>query len=261
MESSMEIGQTSPEVRRVVVITGAGQGLGRAYALMFGARNHPVVAMDLNEVAVNAVASEIREAGGECLPLVVDVGNANAVEEAVRRVEEHYGRVDVLVNNAAIFSTLEMRPFEEIPLDEWSRVLHVNVTGTFLMTRAISPLMRRQKWGRVINVSSAAALMGRPDYLHYTTSKAAIIGMTRSMARELGLDGITVNAVLPGATDTGIPRQTVTPAQKQAQIAMRCIQREANVDDLTGTIAFLASDESRFISGQSFVVDGGLVFL
>lgn len=256
----MLIGRTS-EVRRVVVITGAGQGLGRAYALMFGARGQVVVAMDLNEVAVNAVASEIREGGGECLPLVVDVGNADAVEDAVRRVEKHYGRADVLVNNAAIFSTLQMRPFEEIPLDEWSRVLHVNVTGTFLMTRAVSPLMRRQKWGRVINVSSAAWAMGRPHYLHYTTSKAAVIGMTRSMARELGPDGVTVNAVLPGATDTEIPRQTVTPAQKQAQIAMRCIQREANVDDLTGTIAFLASDESRFISGQSFVVDGGLVFL
>lgn len=257
----MSIGQTSPEVRRVVVMTGAGQGLGRAYALMFAGRSHVVVAMDLNEVAVNAVASEIREAGGECLPLVVDVGNADAVEVAVRRVEKSYGRADVLVNNAAIFSTLEMRPFEEIPLDEWSRVLHVNVTGTFLMTRAVSPLMRRQKWGRVINVSSAAWVMGRQHYLHYTTSKAAVIGMTRSLARELGPDGITVNAVLPGATDTEIPRQTVTPAQKQAQIAMRCIQREANVDDLTGTIAFLASDESRFISGQSFVVDGGLVFL
>lgn len=257
----MSIGQASPEVRRVVVITGAGQGLGRAYALMFAARSHVVVAMDLNEAAVNAVASEIREAGGECLPLVVDVGNADAVEEAVRRIEKRYGRLDVLVNNAAIFSALQMRPFEEIPLDEWSRVLHVNVTGTFLMTRAVSPLMRRQKWGRVINVSSAAWVMGRQHYLHYTTSKAAVVGMTRGLARELGPDGITVNAVLPGATDTEIPRQTVTPAQKQAQIAMRCIQREANVDDLTGTIAFLASDESRFISGQSFVVDGGLVFL
>ncbi|MBI2768031.1 MAG: SDR family oxidoreductase [Burkholderiales bacterium] len=257
----MSMSQTSPEGGRVVVITGAGQGLGRAYALMFGARNQVVVAMDLNEVAVNAVASEIRAAGGECLSLVVDVGNADAVEDAARRIEKQYGRADILVNNAAIFSTIQMRPFEEIPLDEWSRVLHVNVTGPFLMARSIAPLMRRKKWGRIINVSSAAALMGRANYLHYTTSKAAVIGMTRSMARELGPDGITVNAVLPGATDTEIPRQTVTPAQKQAQIAMRCIQREANVDDLTGTVAFLASDESRFISGQSFVVDGGLVFL
>ncbi len=249
------------ENRRVFVITGAGQGLGRAYATMFGARDQTVVAIDLNVDALNNVASEIRAAGGECLPLVVDVGSAAAVEDAARQIEQRYGRADVLINNAAIFSTLQMRPFEEIPLEEWSRVLHVNVTGPFLMTRALSPLMRRQKWGRVINVSSAAVVMGRPHYLHYTTSKAAVIGMTRSMARELGPHGITVNAVLPGATDTEIPRETVSSAQKQVQISMRCIQREANTDDLTGTVSFLASDDSGFVTGQSLVVDGGLVFL
>lgn len=252
---------TPKEERRVFVISGAGQGLGRAYATMFGGRGQIVVAIDLKQEALNKVAAEISAAGGECLPLVADVGNADAMAEVAKQIEERYGRADVLVNNAAIFSTLEMRPFEEIPLEEWSRVLHVNITGPFLLTRALSPLMRRQGWGRVINVSSAASVMGRAEYLHYTTSKAALIGMTRSMARELGTHGITVNAVLPGATDTEIPRKTVSPAQKQAHIAMRCIQRDANPDDLTGVVSFLASDESKFVTGQSLVVDGGIVFL
>lgn len=193
--------------------------------------------------------------------LAVDIGDVVSVERAAAAIDERYGRCDVLVNNAAIFSTIKMRPFEQIPVDEWTRVLHVNITGTFLMTRAMVPLMRRNRWGRVINVSSAAYVMGRPNYLHYTTSKAAVVGMTRSMARELGVDGITVNALLPGATDTEVPRETVTPEQKQQQIAMRCIHREEGPRDLEGVVSFLASDDSAFVTGQSLVVDGGYSFL
>src|SRR5690606_13980742 len=126
---------------------------------------------------------------------------------------------------------------------------------------ALLPSMRQRKWGRIINVSSAAVTMGRPHYLHYTTSKAAVIGMTRSMARELGVSGITVNALLPGAIDTEISRETVTPAQKQAQIDMRSVPREATPQDLTGVVFFLASEASGFVTGQSLIVDGGLTFL
>jgi 3-oxoacyl-[acyl-carrier protein] reductase len=245
----------------VVVVTGAAQGLGRAYARRFAREGHRVVALDIKSEAVAQVAQEIAAAGGECMSLSADTGDEASVDRAAALVDERFGRCDVLVNNAAIFSTLRMRPFEEIPLDEWTRVLHVNITGTFLMTRAMAPLMRRNRWGRVVNVSSAAVLMGRPHYLHYTTSKAAVIGMTRSMARELGPDGITVNVLLPGATSTGIPRETITPQQKQAQIAMRSIQREEGPEDLDGVVMFLASDDSAFVTGQSLVVDGGLTFL
>lgn len=246
---------------RVVVVTGAAQGIGRAYVKAFSAQGHPVAALDINEEAVQKVAAEVTAEGGNCRAFAVDIGDEASVALACTQLLEHFGSADILVNNAAIFSTLKMRPFEEIPLDEWNRVLHVNVTGTLLMVRALVPSMRERKWGRIINVSSAAVTMGRPHYLHYTTSKAAVIGMTRSMARELGTSGITVNALLPGATDTEISRETVTPAQKQAQIAMRSVQREATPQDLTGVVAFLASEESGFVTGQSLIVDGGLTFL
>ncbi len=256
------IEQSTPgPVQRVIVVTGAAQGLGRAYALRFAAEGHRVVAMDIQKEALESVAAEVQAAGGQCLPLVADVGDEASVAQAAAHVDAAFGRCDVLVNNAAIFSTIKMRPFEQIPVDEWMRVLHVNVTGTFLMTRAFAPLMRRHRWGRIVNVSSAAFVMGRPNYLHYTTSKAAVVGMTRSLARELGVDGITVNALLPGATDTEIPRETVTPEQKRQQIAMRCIQREEGPRDLEGVVSFLASDDSAFVTGQSFVVDGGYCFL
>jgi len=255
------IGASTSEARsRVVAITGAAQGLGRAYALRLAREGHRIVAMDVRTDALHGVAQEVRAAGSTCLPLTVDVGDAASVEEAAGAIDRELGRCDVLVNNAAIFSTIQMRPFEQIPVEEWARVLHVNVTGTFLVTRALVPLMRRHRWGRVINISSAAFVMGRPNYLHYTTSKAAVVGMTRSMARELGDDGITVNALLPGATDTEVPRETVTPEQKQLQISMRCIRREEGPRDLEGVVSFLASDDSAFITGQSLIVDGGYCF-
>lgn len=246
---------------RVVVITGAAQGLGRAYALRFATLGYRLVLLDLNGDALAKVAEEVGKADRECRAIVADISDVHSVQGAAQQIDAAFGRVDILINNAAIFSQLKMRPFEEIPLDEWTRVLHVNITGTFLMARAMVPLMRRNGWGRLINVSSAAVLMGRPHYLHYTTSKAAVIGMTRSLARELGPAGITVNAVLPGATDTEVARETVTPAQKAALIAMRSIPREENVDDVTGVVLFLASEESRFVTGQSLSVDGGTTFL
>jgi len=200
---------------RVVIVTGAGQGIGRVFAKSFAMAGARAVIAELNEKKAAAVAGEIMEAGGQALAVTTDVADPASIEEMIRIVEDAYGRIDVLVNNAGIFSTLEMRPFDQIPLDEWERVLRVNLTGPFLCARAVLPAMRRDKWGRIINIASGAVRLGRPNYLHYIAAKAAIAGMSLSMARELGPDGITVNAILPGATFTEIERKTVTPAQKR----------------------------------------------
>lgn len=243
--------------RRVVVITGAGQGLGRAFAKAFAADGAVAVIAEINENKALSVASEIHDASGEALAVATDVSSQESVNLMIEKVVDRYGRVDVLINNAGIFSTLSMRPFEEIPLDEWNKVLDVNVTGALRCCRAVAPHMKSAGWGRIINMASGAVTLGRPNYLHYITSKAALVGMTRSMARELGSYGITVNAILPGATFTEIERQTVSPAQKERIVASQCIPRPENPDDLTGTALFLASDQSAFLTGQSVTVDGG----
>jgi len=243
---------------RVVVITGGGQGLGRAYARRFAEQGAIAVVADINAGSADRVVAEITEQGGNAMAVAVDVGDEASVHAMVDAVRAEHGRIDVLINNAAVFSTLTMQPFDEIPLSEWEQVMRVNVTGAFLCARAVVPIMRESGWGRIINVSSATVSMGRPMYLHYVTSKAALIGFTRSLAREVGGDGITVNVVLPGATYSEVPRATVTEDQKSAIVAMQCIPRPEEPRDLEGAMVFLASEASGFITGQSLTVDGGL---
>jgi 3-oxoacyl-[acyl-carrier protein] reductase len=243
---------------RVVIITGAGQGIGRTFAKAFATAGARVVIAELNEQKAAAVSEEIMKAGGEAFAVTTDVADEASIKEMVEVVEDEYGRIDVLINNAGIFSTLEMRPFDQIPLDEWEKVLRVNLTGPFLCARAVLPAMRRAKWGRIINIASGAVRLGRPNYLHYVASKAALGGMSLSMAREVGGDGITVNAILPGATFTEIERKTVSPEQKQRIVAMQCIPRPEVPEDLVGAALFLASDASAFVTGQSLNLDGGV---
>jgi NAD(P)-dependent dehydrogenase (short-subunit alcohol dehydrogenase family) len=242
---------------RVVIITGAGQGIGRVFAKAFAMAGARVVIAERNEKAAAGVATEILKSDGQALAVTTDVADPASIAEMIELVEDEYERIDVLINNAAIFSTLQMRPFEQIPLEEWEQVLRVNVTGAFLCARAALPAMRKAKWGRIINMASGAVSLGRPGYLHYIASKAALIGMSRSMARELGPDNITVNAILPGATFTEIERKTVTPAQKERIIAMQCVPRAETPEDLVGTALFLASEASAFITGQVINADGG----
>jgi 3-oxoacyl-[acyl-carrier protein] reductase len=243
---------------RVAIITGAGQGIGRAFALAYAAAGAISVIAEINEASARTVVAEIEASNGQAMTVRTDISNEDSLSEMARTVIAKLGRIDILVNNAAIFSTLKMRPFEDIPLDEWRRVMDVNITGVMLTCRAVLPHMRARQWGRIINMSSGSVLMGRPHYLHYTTSKAALIGMTRSLARELGPDGITVNAIMPGAVFTEIPRETVTPAQTQVIVASQCIHRPQVPDDLVGTVLFLSGEGSAFLTGQSLAVDGGL---
>jgi 3-oxoacyl-[acyl-carrier protein] reductase len=242
---------------RVAIVTGGAQGIGRTFARAFAAAGAVAVVADINEEKAVAVVGEIEQAGGKAIAIRTDIAEVNSVDAMARKVAQAFGRIDILVNNAGIFSTLKMRPFEEIPLDEWSRVLHVNITGVMLCCRAVVPFMRQRNWGRIINMSSGSVSLGRPNYLHYTTSKAALIGMTRSLARELGPAGITANAILPGAVFTEIPRETVSPEQKERIVSSQCIQRPEVPDDLIGTALFLSGEGSAFLTGQCLTVDGG----
>jgi 3-oxoacyl-[acyl-carrier protein] reductase len=242
---------------KVVVITGAGQGLGRAFAKTFASGGAKVVIAERNVDKAREVEREIAAGNGHAIVVETDVANEASVKRMAECVDKTFGRADVLINNAAIFSTLEMRPFEQIPLAEWEAVLRVNVTGPFLCARELVPLMRKNKWGRIINMASGAVTLGRPNYLHYIASKSALAGMSHSMARELGPDGITVNAILPGATFTEIQRKTVSPEQKQRIVGMQSIPRPQVPEDLLGVVLFLASDASAFMTGQEVTVDGG----
>ena len=243
---------------RVVIITGAGQGIGREYARQFAAAGAVSIIAELNPDAAESVAREIEAEGGTALAVPTDVGSPDSVQALIDTVIARYGRIDVLVNNAAIFSTLSMRPFDEIPLDEWNRVLNVNINGCYLAARAAVPHMRAAGWGRIINISSGSVFQGSPNYLHYVTSKSALVGMTRSLASELGEHGITVNTVQPGGTFTEVERATLTAEGKARLIAMQSIHRPEVPTDLVGLVIFLSSEAASFITGQTIAVDGGL---
>jgi len=240
---------------KVAIITGAGQGLGRAYALRLAQEGAKVVVAELNETKGRSVADEVKG-----LFVQTDVANAGSVEAMVRKTIDVYGRIDILVNNAAIFSTLKMRPFWEIPEAEWDQLMGVNVRGVWLAAKAVVPQMRKQGSGRMVNISSGVVFMGRPNYLHYVASKGAVLTMTRAMAKELGEFGINVNAITPGATFTEVPRDTVTPEQKEALVRAQSIKRVAGPADMEGVVLFLCSDEAAFITGQTINVDGGMNF-
>ena len=246
---------------KVAIITGAGQGIGRAFALRFAQEGSHTIIADLQQERAEQVAQEIRDSGAKSLALQVDVSQPESVKAMVKQTLEQFGQVDILINNAAIFSTITMKPFEEISLTEWNTLMAVNLTGTFLCCQAVSPSMREQQQGRIINISSATVLMGRPWYAHYVASKAGVVGLTRALANELGTANITVNAIMPGSTETEVKRDTVKPEQAKAIIDSQAIHRRETPQDLVGAAMFLASDESSFITGQTLVVDGGHNFL
>jgi len=240
---------------KVAIITGAGQGLGRAYAQRFAREGAKVVIAELNADKGQTVASEVK--GHFVRTNVADEASCNQLAAATL---DRYGRIDILVNNAAIFSTIKMRPFWEIPLAEWDELMSVNVRGVWLAAKAVVPQMRKQGSGRIVNISSGVVLMGRPNYLHYVASKGAVMSMTRAMAKELGEFGINVNAVTPGPVYTEVPRDTVTPEQRETMIRAQSLKRAAAPQDLEGTMVFLCSDDAAFITGQTINVDGGLNF-
>lgn len=246
---------------RVAIVTGGGQGLGRAYAHFFAAHGAVPVVADIDPGNAERVANEIVAEGGRALGVGVDVSDEGATLEMADRALSAFGRIDILINNAAVFSRITMAKFWELPLDEWRRAMDVNVTGSLLCARAVVPAMQKGKWGRIINVSSGTTCLGLPDYLHYITSKGAMVAMTRSMARELGPYNVTVNTFWPGVTQTEIERPSV-PAHKFDEWAkMQCLGRKAELGDMAKVVMFLCSDEAGWVTGQNLLADGGLNFL
>jgi 3-oxoacyl-[acyl-carrier protein] reductase len=213
----------------------------------------------MNAANAERVRGEIEAAAGRAMALAVDIGEAASLEAMVAAVIAKHGRIDALINNAAIFSTIRKMPFDEIPLEEWQRVMHVNVTGVFLSVRAVLPAMRKAQWGRIINISSNTVPKGVGRYLHYVTSKSAIIGMTNAMARELGPNGINVNCIRPGGVQTEVPRVSdLPPERRTAMLGEQCIPRGMVPSDLVGLALFLCSPASAFITGQTLACDGGM---
>lgn len=243
---------------RVVVITGAGQGIGRELARQFAAAGAIPIIADVHLENAERVKAEVEARGGRAMAVMVDVADEGSVNAMIAAVLAEFGRVDVLINNAAIFAALEKRKFEQIPLDEWDRVMRVNINGPLLCARAVAPIMRQAGWGRIINIASDAVPKGVMNYMHYVTSKSAMIGFTNAMARELGEDGINVNCIRPGAVATEVDR-AVNPTRdlKQMQIAQQCIKRGMEPPDLVGLMLFLSAPASSFITGQTIACDGG----
>ncbi|WP_201318899.1 SDR family oxidoreductase [Paenibacillus sp. EPM92] len=188
----------------------------------------------------------------------MDVSNEQSTLDMANETVETYGKIDILVNNAAIFSTIKMKKMEEITGGEWDAMMNVNLKGVFLCSKAVVPVMKKQNSGRIINISSAAVYLGRTDYIHYVASKAGVLGFSGSLAREVGEYNITVNSITPGPTYTEIPRETVNDDQKQRMLNMQSLKRLQVPDDLAGTVVFLSSDDSSFITGQVFNIDGGM---
>jgi len=246
---------------KVAIVTGAGSGIGRALATRLARDGASVVVSDIRNFDV-AAAQIASETGARTLGLEVDVASERGVERMAAETMRAFGRIDILVNNAALFSSLELKPFETIPADEWRKVMEVNTLGVFLCCRACAPHMRHGGYGRIINVASGAPLKGVPLFLHYIASKGAVIAMTRGLARELGADGITVNALAPGFTlSENVAQHAAHRRQGEASRKTRAIPRDETPQDLVGTVSFLASEDAAFMTGQTLVVDGGSAML
>ncbi|ASN53428.1 SDR family NAD(P)-dependent oxidoreductase [Sinomonas sp. R1AF57] len=244
---------------RLALITGAAGGLGRAFALGFASRGYRVAVADVNAAGAEETAQLVREAGAQALGLKVDVTDVASTEAmAAEAAEFGGGRIDVVVNNAAIYATVTRSPFEEIDPAEWDLVMGVNLKGPWLVTRAASPYLG--EGGRVINLSSATIYSGSEQWAHYVTSKGGVVALTRVLAKELGKRGVTVNAIAPGFTLTEASYGLMENAATYG-VDRGAIKRASQPEDIVGAALFLASPDSSYMTGQTLVVDGGRQFI
>jgi 3-oxoacyl-[acyl-carrier protein] reductase len=249
---------------KVVIVTGGAHGIGKAYCLAFATSRSRVAIADIDKQGAEEVAAQItRVHSGQALPLRTDVSAEISTEEMAALTLDRFGRIDVLINNAAIFATLPMNRgrIEEISPEEWDRLMAVNLKGVFFCSRAVLPIMRKQKSGKIINIASGTVFSGSPGRIHYVTSKAGVIGFSRTLAREVGDDNIQVNVLAPGNT---LSEESPTEEMlrfRQSSIGNRSLKRVQIPEDIVGAALFLASPLSDFMTGQTVNVDGGISFL
>jgi 3-oxoacyl-[acyl-carrier protein] reductase len=243
---------------RVAIVTGGGGGIGERYCRGLAAEGAHVVVADLNTNGAERVANDI-----DGLACTVNVADERSVRSMVDTARDNFGRIDILINNAATFTKLVQprKLFDEIPQQEWDDVMAVNVRGTWLCCKAVAPIMRQQRSGVIINISSGTILGGQTGFAHYVTSKAAVWGFSRALARELGGFGIRVNTITPGLTSSEAVLEAYGHDSLEANAERRIIKRQQLPEDLVGTVVFLCSDASAFITGQTFNVDGGVHFV
>jgi 3-oxoacyl-[acyl-carrier protein] reductase len=245
---------------RVAIVTGGGHGIGKAYAQRLADEGAHVVVVDIDGPAAQAVAAHLTETGSpKALGLKVDVTSESDLAEMVKQIVDAFGRIDILVNNAAMFATVPMSrlPFDQLSPEEWDKLMNINLKGIWLAARAVAPVMRAAKYGKIINISSGTAFKGTGGRIHYVTSKAGVLGFTKTLAHDLGADNITVNAVAPGSTLSEEKPTEEILKYRAAAGSKRPLARQQLPEDIVGAIAFFASPDSDFITGQTLVVDGG----
>ncbi len=241
---------------KVAIITGAAKGLGRAFALCLAREGASVMVVTRKDMDnLEKTVTLIKEMGGEAAMFQADVSSEDQTLAMAKETAEAFGKIDILVNNAAIYDGIKRKPFYEIDLDEWDLVMNVNVKGAFLSTRAVFPYMKRQNYGKIVNLASEVFFTGSHGFAHYVSSKGGIIGLTRALAVELGPHNICINCIAPGFTDTEASRNLADVSRYDT--SKTPLKRLEKPEDLTGAVVFFSSPESDFITGQTLLIDGG----
>jgi len=244
---------------KVTIITGAAHGIGKAYAHRFAEEGAHVVIADIDAQGGEAVAKALLDGGGSAWARSTDVTKFPSVQGLMQETVKKFGRIDVLLNNAAIYVTQKLwkGSVEDLALEEWDRVIEVNLKGVFLCSKAVIPIMKQQKGGKIINIASGTFFSGSGNMPHYTTAKGGVVGLTRVMARQLGEFGINVNCMTPGSTMSEENVSDEVLARRENSVGKRAFKRVETPADIVGTALYLASSDSDFVTGQLLVVEGG----